>query len=109
MISCAAPAARLATDRKVSRSRIAASMRLRCVMSRAIDEAPTIRSLASRTGETVTETSMRRPFFATRVVSKCSIRSPRLSRSRIPGSSGLSSRGMISEIGCPIASAAAYP
>ncbi len=87
LISCAAPAARLATDRKVSRSRVVASIRLRCVISRAIAEAPTMRSLAPRTGETVTDMSIRRPFLASRTVSKCSIRSPRLSRSRICGSS----------------------
>ena len=34
-------------------------------------------------GETVSETGISRPLLCTRIVSKCSVRSPRLSRARI--------------------------
>src|SRR5207247_330596 len=49
-----------------------ASARLRCVMSRAIAEAPAIFPLASRMGETVREIVTLRPSCRTRTVSKCS-------------------------------------
>lgn len=42
---------------------------LRSVMRRAIDDAPTILLSASRIGDTVMDTSMRRPFFFTPTVS----------------------------------------
>ena len=69
LISCAAAAARLATYRRVSRSRIAASASLWCVMSRAIEDAPTTLPSAFRIGDTVTDMLMRRPFFLTPTVS----------------------------------------
>src|SRR3989449_944694 len=60
-VTWAAAAARPATYRRASRSRRAASICLRCVMSRAIDDTPTIRPSASRIGDTVTDTSIRCP------------------------------------------------
>jgi hypothetical protein len=58
-----------ASTSRCSRSR-SASTRRRSVMSRAILEAPMMRPLASRTGETVREISMRVPSLRTRSVSK---------------------------------------
>ena len=55
--------------RRVSRSRMAASASLRCVMSRAIDDAPTTLPSASQIGDTATETSTRRPSFRIPTVS----------------------------------------
>jgi hypothetical protein len=67
-------------------------------------EAPITRPEASRTGETVTETGIERPLLCRRIVSKCSVRSPRLSRERISCSSCRRSGGMIIVIGRPMAS-----
>ena len=53
------------------------------VMSRAIFDAPMILPSALLTGEIVRDTSTRLPSFRNRTVSKCSIRSPRLSCSMI--------------------------
>ena len=74
------------------------------IVSRETFDAPMTRPSASRTGETVSEISRRRPSFATRTVSKWSIRSPRTSRARIVRSSSTRSGGMISVIDRPIAS-----
>ena len=68
-------------------SRSSSSARFRSVMSRAIFDAPTMLPFGSRIRETVREMSRRRPSFATLMVSKCSTRSPRRSRSRITYSS----------------------
>ena len=61
----------------------------------------------SRSGEMVSERLTRRPFFASRTVSKWSMRSPFLSRARIPFSSSTSSGGMIFRIDSPIISVGA--
>ena len=83
-----------------SRARIS-SLRLRSVTSRATFEAPTMLPLLSRIGEMVSEMWTWRPSFATRTVSKWSIRSPARSRARISSSSGCSSGGMIRLIDRP--------
>ena len=92
-----------------SRARVS-SKRRRSLMSRAIFEAPTTRPVESLTGETVSDTSTRRPSFVTRTVSKCSTRSPRRTLARtVSSSSARRSSGMMSVIGWPTASAAVQP
>src|SRR5205807_8585273 len=66
---------------------------LRLVISRAIVEAPIIFPVASLTGETVMDTSMRLPSFLLRTVSTCSIRCPSASRCMISSHSCLRSGG----------------
>src|SRR5215469_16014092 len=78
-------------------------------MSRAIFEAPTIVPLPSRIGAMVNETSIDSPDFFLRTVSRCSIRSPALSRFRISTSWSCSSDGMMIVIGCPRASSSVQP
>ena len=68
--------------------------------------APTTRPVSSLMGDTVSETSTRLPSFATRTVSKWSIRSPRFIFPRITGSSGCSSGGMMSVTDFPMISSA---
>ena len=67
-----------------SRSR-SSSARLRSVMSLATFEAPMILPSASRIGETLSETSMMRPSFVRRLVSKWSTRSPLSDALQDPG------------------------
>ena len=63
----AASASALAASAAASSRSRSSSARLRSVMSLAIFEAPTIVPSASRIGETVSETSMRRPSLVTRL------------------------------------------
>ena len=65
-----------------SRSASACSAFMRSVMSRAIFDAPTTLPCAFLSGETEREILTNAPSLRTRVVSKCSMRSPRTSRSR---------------------------
>jgi hypothetical protein len=76
------------------------------VMSRATFDAPTIRPELSFSGEIVRDISAIDPSLRFRTVSKCSIRSPRLSRARISASSAKRSSGTMSVIFLPIASSA---
>ena len=78
-------------------------------MSRAIFKAPTTRPVESLTGQTVSDTSTRRPSFVTRTVSKCSTRSPRRTLARTVSSSARRASGMMRVIGWPAASAAVQP
>ena len=79
----------------VEEQRGSSSLRLRSVTSRATFEAPTMLPLLSRIGEMVSEMSIRRPSFAIRTVSKCSMRRPGRSSARISSSSCCRSAGMI--------------
>ena len=78
-------------------------------MSRAIFEAPTTFPREFRIGEMVSEMSTNVPSLRCRIVSKCSMRSPRLIFSRMSGSSSRRSTGMMIVIGLPTASSAVKP
>ena len=78
-------------------------------MSRAIFEIPIIFPVSSLIDEMVKETSTSSPSFRRRTVSKCSIRSPRRSRSMMGGSSSKRSGGINIVTGCPRTSSAVYP
>ena len=90
------------------------SDRLRCVMSRAMADAPVTMPLPSRMGEMLSSTSIRRPSLRTRTVSKAAICSPWPSlfmmSSKSSGASDLRRpRGKSTEMCWPSISAARYP
>ena len=78
-----------------------ASLRLRCVMSRLMEEAPTTTPEESHTGETVSAMLIRVPSFRIRTVSAKSTRSPRRMWSRRSRSESCSSAGIRTKIDCP--------
>ncbi len=92
--------------RRVSLSRKAASARRSLVTSRAIFAAPTMRPSPSRIGETVTDTSIRRPFFARRTVSNRGTRPPLEMFATMRNSSSARSGGISIVTDWPIASPA---
>ena len=96
----------IASGADSSRPRNCVSPRFRSVTSRATTDAPITWPYASWIAEIVSETWIRLPSLRTRTVSKCSMRSPRESRSKIAGSSSTESSGTSIAIGCPIASSA---
>jgi hypothetical protein len=71
--------------------------------------APATRPDASRTGETLRETSIRRPSRCTRTVSKCRTRSPRASRAMMARFSSARSGGTMRPTERPTTSCAAWP
>ena len=83
------------------------AIRLRSVMSWAMDETPTTLPSASTTEEADTATGAWLPSFRTRTVSKWATRSPRWIASRICDSSSRRSGGSRREAGRPNTSSAA--
>jgi hypothetical protein len=82
------------------------SARFRSLISRAMDETPTIAPFASRIGHMSTATSTSEPSLRRRTVSWCSTTTPRFTRSQTAISSATRSGGSTIANGWPLASAA---